>query len=152
MFRELAFPPSSMMYLYVLKSVPSDTRISMMLLTTTTARSGVPKVPLKVEPKTSAWTKVEIDKKVEVEAQMANQVRPARWLRGNWKGVRRGGTTALGCGWWSRKRGNAGGMMTYRRAVGRNMSLEKEHFCRKNMVKGVFRRTRSQRCVEKNDV
>ncbi|CAM9352873.1 unnamed protein product [Pylaiella littoralis] len=33
------------------------------------------KVPLKVEPKTSAWTKVEIDKKVEVEAQMANQDR-----------------------------------------------------------------------------
>eukprot|EP00752_Nemacystus_decipiens_P011694 g10378.t1 len=33
------------------------------------------KVPLKVDGKTSAWTKSEIDKAVEVEAQMANQDR-----------------------------------------------------------------------------
>lgn len=31
-------------------------------------------VPLKVEPKTSAWTKSEIDAAVLQEAQMANQV------------------------------------------------------------------------------
>ncbi|CAM9772641.1 unnamed protein product [Scytosiphon promiscuus] len=33
------------------------------------------KVPLKIEPNTTAWTKSEIDKAVEVEAQMANQDR-----------------------------------------------------------------------------
>lgn len=37
-------------------------------------------VPLKIEPNTTAWSKSEIDKAVEMEAQMANQVgkdRPA---------------------------------------------------------------------------
>lgn len=47
-------------------------------------------VPLKVDGKTSAWTKTEIDKAVEVEAQMANQVRSHNAMERGGRGWQRG--------------------------------------------------------------